>query len=246
MKLKFFFTASLLSTALPALAVDNLGVHYPNITNYSAFYVRAEAGYQLVNTNAVGGFNIPAFAAGTLTPSIVPDTNKSQGFMGRAAIGYGFKYFALESGFAWLAPVYRNFSGFNYNQNSISANLTPGQTQTNVYVIDLLGKLLLTYESYYTFLGGGAAYVHGQFSTFNTYLNYSAPGTNTTTTIPLWHGSTTGFISPKVIIGAGYNFSHHWTLDASYYYIFSGGDDAANGSYLPDLSAVTLNVMYKF
>jgi hypothetical protein len=244
MKFKVIIAIAIVSIINAAFAND-LTVHYPVVTNTPAFYIRGELGYQLINSPSSGVINTAVFSAGTLAAPIAADTSKSEGLMGRIAVGYGFKYCALESGFAQLNPFYRNYQGFNFNNNGISASLSSQQTKTNLYSIDFLGKLLLPYESYYTFLGGGVVYVHQQFSALNTTLNYVAPGTSLSTQFNLWSGNTSGTICPKFIVGAGYSFSRHWALDASYYYILGKGNiNAAN--FLPDLSAATVNVMYKF
>lgn len=240
-----------ISMALVALTIssttfaDHFTPHYPIITNTPAFYVRAEMGYQLINASPSSVINTTAFLAGQLSALIIADANKSEGFMGRLALGYGFRHFALEAGFALLNPSFRDYDGATYNANNVSATLNPEQTKTNLYSIDLLVKLLLPYESYYTFLGGGAAYVHQQFAALNTTLIYSAPGNAFSTPINLWPSNTNAYLCPKFIIGAGYSFSRHWALDASYYYLIGSGN-VNNANFLPDLSAATLNLMYKF
>lgn len=243
---KMMLGFAMISANALSLTDNNEAVYYPIVSMQPGFYIRAEAGYQLVNAQAVGTVNTAVFDAGNLAALITEAADKSQGFTGRAAFGYEFRHFGIESGFSLFNAMYRTYDGGVAGTTAATASLTVQKLKTNLYGIDLLFKALMPFKSFYTFIGAGGAYIHEQYDALTPTLNYTPSGSPTQTgPFTVWPGKNLGFIRPKFVVGAGYLFTSHFALDASYDYILGQGSIPDPG-YLPDLSAGTLNFVIRF
>ncbi|WP_267256839.1 outer membrane protein [Coxiella endosymbiont of Ornithodoros maritimus] len=226
-----------------ALARGSVEQSYNN-TSDAGFYVRAEAGYGLVDKKTG---NSKDFTGVTLTENSHTNTKKSRGFNGRVAVGYAFNpYFSLESGFTYYHPAYRNVN-LARRMALFSSVQAEDRQKINLYSIDLMAKATLPINNFYTFIEGGVAYVHAKFAAFTeTGTEVSPLFTSVITPVAIKvPSSSIGYIRPKAGIGVGYNITQNIGVDISYSHVFGQGK-INNANYLPNLNAVTVGLTYKF
>lgn len=165
------------------------------------------------------------------------NVKNDMGIGGRLGMGFAFnRVLAIESGYSFMPDLTLIAKTTNLNpQVSASGNV-------NMSDVDVLLRLMIPIDKFFIYAKGGGAYV---MLNTNNQVTLNIAGNNIGSVVVPNDLTSYNSWLPEAVVGTGYAFNRHITVDASYGRIFGlGGLQGENA--IPNVDTAALGLSYYF